>query len=100
MESNREVSESQIDERGSVSERTEDLNFRPSPGPFLGVEIELQILDRESGDLAPGSVRILKACEEEGIEGTSAELMQSMLEIKTGICRTVDEVAGQLFGRL
>lgn len=83
-----------------ATEKPEDLNFRPSPEPLLGVEIELQILDRDSGDLAPGAVRILKACEEDGVEGTSAELMQSMIEIKTGICRSVDEVRDQLFPRV
>ena len=28
--------------------------FHPSPEPSIGVEIELQILDRDTGDLAPG----------------------------------------------
>jgi glutamate---cysteine ligase / carboxylate-amine ligase len=80
--------------------KSEELVFHGSHGPLLGVEIELQILDRDSGDLAPGAVRILKACEEEAIEGTSAELMQSMLEIKTGVCGSVDEVRDQLFARV
>src|SRR5688572_20078507 len=77
----------------------EEMTFHPAPQPTIGVEIELQILDRDSGDLAPGAVRILKACEEEKIEGTSAELMQSMIEVKTGICQTVDDVRDQLFAR-
>ena len=80
--------------------KTDELVFHPSPGPSLGVEVELQILDRETGDLAPGAVRILKACAEESLEGTSAELMQSMLEVKTGVCRSVDEVRDQLFPRI
>jgi carboxylate-amine ligase len=74
----------------------EDLAFQPSPAPTVGVELELQVLDRESGDLAPGSVRILQACEEERLAGTSAEMMQSMLEIKTGICGSVAEVHDSL----
>jgi carboxylate-amine ligase len=80
--------------------KSDEMTFHPSAEPTLGVEIELQILDRDSGDLAPGAVRILKACEEEKIEGTSAELMQSMIEVKTGVCRTVDEARDQLFGRI
>jgi carboxylate-amine ligase len=99
MESNRAASESQMIDRTSP-ERAEDLVFRPSSEPLLGVEIELQILDRDSKDLAPGAVRILKACEEDAVQGTSAELMQSMIEIKTGICRNVDEVRDQLFTRV
>ena len=79
--------------------KPEDMLFHPSAEPAVGVEIELQILDRDTGDLAPGAVPILKACEEDKIEGTSAELMQSMIEVKTGICHSVDEVRVQLFTR-
>ena len=81
----------------TASRRREELTFVPSTAGTIGVEIELQILDRETGDLAPGAVRILKACAEESITGPSAELMQSMLEVKTGICRSVTEVREQLF---
>src|SRR6266404_8518739 len=79
--------------------KPEELAFHPSPESHMGVEIELQILDRDTGDLAPGAVRILKACEEEKIEGVAAELMQSMIEVKTGVCKNVDEVRDQLFAR-
>ena len=78
----------------------EDLTFRPSPGPSLGVELEFQILDRDSGDLAPGAVRILPACAEENIEGVSAELLQSMIEVKTDICGSVAEVRDSLLPRV
>ncbi|HLJ93627.1 MAG TPA: YbdK family carboxylate-amine ligase [Gemmataceae bacterium] len=78
----------------------EDLTFRPSAGTSLGVELELQILDRESGDLAPGAVRLLQACREEGIANASAELLQSMIEVKTGICQNVQEVQESLLPAL
>lgn len=74
----------------------EDLTFRPSAGTSLGVELELQILDRESGDLAPGAVRLLQACREEGLENATAELLQSMIEIKTGVCQDVHAVQESL----
>jgi carboxylate-amine ligase len=74
----------------------EDLTFRPSPGPTLGVELELQILDRESGDLAPGAVRILPVCAEEGLDRVTAELLQSMIEVRTGVCQSVAEVREHL----
>ena len=74
----------------------EDLTFRPSPGPTLGVELELQVLDRESGDLAPGAVRILPVCEEEGLDQVTAELLQSMIEVRTAVCRSVAEVRDSL----
>lgn len=84
----------------TVQEHFEDLAFHPSPEPTLGVELELQILDRDSGDLAPGAVRILQACREEGIEGVSAELLQSYVEVKTGVCRDIAEAREQLVQRL
>jgi carboxylate-amine ligase len=80
--------------------KRDELVFRPSPGHAFGVEVELQILDRDSADLAPGAPRILKACQEDGIDGTAAELMQSMIEVKTGICQSVDEARDQLFARV
>jgi carboxylate-amine ligase len=64
------------------------------------VEVELQILDRESGDLAPGAVCILQACAEEGITDVTAELLQSMIEVKTAICQSVREVRDSLVPRL
>jgi carboxylate-amine ligase len=79
---------------------TDELHFCPSPESTLGVEIELQILDRDTGDLSPGAVPIIKVCEEEKIEGVAAELMQSMIEVKTGICNSVDEARDQLFERI
>jgi carboxylate-amine ligase len=80
--------------------RSDELTFRPCPGHAFGVEVELQILDRESADCAPGAPRLLRACQEEGIDGTAAELMQSMIEVKTGICQSVDEARDQLFARV
>src|SRR5262249_56883213 len=74
----------------------EEMTFRPSPKPTVGVELELQILDRDSGDLAPGAVPLLKACREEGLTGVTAELMQSMIEIKSGVCHQVSEIRNEL----
>jgi glutamate---cysteine ligase / carboxylate-amine ligase len=74
----------------------DEMTFRPSPKPTVGVELELQILDRDSGDLAPGAVPLLKACHEEGLACVSAELMQSMIEIKTGVCHQVSELRNEL----
>jgi hypothetical protein len=81
------------------SAQGDELAFRPSPETSLGVELELQILDKETGDLAPGAVGLLKACAEEAIDGVSAELMQSMIEVKTGVCSNVTEVQGPSIAR-
>jgi carboxylate-amine ligase len=78
----------------------DDLSFRPSAEATLGVELELQILERDSGDLAPGAVPLLRACAEEGLTGVSAELMQSMIEVKTGVCDNVSAVRAELLPTL
>jgi carboxylate-amine ligase len=78
----------------------DELVFRPSSRTTLGAELELQIIDLETTDLAPGAVRILHGCKDESIEGVSAELMQSMIEIKTDVCTNVGEVRNQLVSRM
>jgi len=79
-------------DKGPAAYKAEEMIFRPSPATTVGAELELMVLDPHSGDLAPGAVRLLKTCAEESIENVSAELMQSMIELKTGICRDVADV--------
>src|SRR5262245_65407590 len=50
----------------------EELTFHASPRTTLGVELELQVLDRDTGDLVPGAVALPKACAAEGDAGVSA----------------------------
>jgi len=87
-------------EEPAAPAKTDEMHFHPSPDATFGVEIELQILDRDTGDLAPGAVRIIKMCQEEKIEGVAAELMQSMIEVKTGVCKTIEEARDQLYTRI
>ena len=77
-------------------ESSESLVFRSSPENTIGVELELQIIDPQTGDLAAGAVRILKLCHEEGLSDVTAELMQSMIELKTGVCHNATEAKQQL----
>ncbi len=74
-----------------------ELEFHGSPDVTLGVELEMQVLEKGSGDLVPGATRILDAADDEGIEGIDAEFLLSMLEVKTPKCRNVAEVQGTLF---
>jgi carboxylate-amine ligase len=78
----------------------EDLTFQSSPEATVGIELELQILDRDTGDLAPGAPRLLQACEEEEIPGVSAEMLQSMIEIKSGVCKDVHQLQTELTPQL
>ena len=90
---NRDPGEAAAKARNSSAD---GLAFKPSESNTVGFELELQIIDPQTGDLAPGSVRILKACQEEGLPGITAELMQSMVEVKTGVHRTVREARDEL----
>jgi carboxylate-amine ligase len=84
----------------AAKDASEALTFNGSAENSLGVELELQIIDPHTGDLAPGSVRILKVCQEERLTNVTAELMQSMIEVKTDVCRNVQEVKEQLWPSL
>lgn len=68
-----------------------DFQFKNSERLSIGVEIELQILDPETLDLAPESERLLAICKEQKIERVKAEIHQSMLEIDSEISSTVKE---------
>src|SRR4051794_16191673 len=77
-----------------------ELDFHGSAMPTVGVELELQVLDPETGDLASGALRILDACEEERLEGVSGEFLLSMIEVKTDVCGNTSEIRKSLFPRL
>jgi len=76
------------------------IDFTSSRAATVGVEIELQIIDPETGDLAPGATRILDACAAEGIPGVAGEFLLSMIEVKTDVCRDIRDVRDNLFPRL
>jgi len=88
---------SMVARSNGTKKKPDILDFQSSERSTLGVEIELQIIDPRTGDLAPGSTRILKLCEQEGLNDVTAELMQSMIEVKTGICQNVQEVKDQIW---
>ncbi len=77
-----------------------DLIFHGCSERTLGVELELHILDPETGDLTPGALPILDACQREGIDGVTGEFLLSMLEVKTGVCRNVSEVKSSFLSSL
>jgi carboxylate-amine ligase len=83
-------------DKGPTTYKSEEMLFHPSSTTTVGAELELMLLDPQSGDLAPGAVRLLNTCAEESIENVSAELMQSMIELKTGVCQNVADVRDQL----
>lgn len=76
------------------------LTFTRNTSPTLGVELELQLVDAESFALKSAIEDVLARLPEGMSEQIKPELMQSYLEINTGICKTVREVGDDLRGKL
>lgn len=70
--------------------------FHSSPEPTLGVEVELQIVDLETRQLVSAAPEILKKFEDN--PHVKPELLQSTIELNTGICKHVGEVGRDLKG--
>ncbi|MEW5819151.1 MAG: glutamate--cysteine ligase [Cyanobacteriota bacterium] len=75
-----------------------DLEFKSSKANTLGVEIELQIIDPETKQLAPGSPEILEHAN--GDPHIKQELFRSVIEINTDVCENIDQVRDDLNIRL
>ena len=74
------------------------IPFASSERSSLGVEWELMLIDRESRELSSGGTEVLAALAPDGEEhrGAKAELLQSTIEIVTGVCQTVGEATADL----
>jgi len=96
---NQTLADSTVAQSAESSRKIDELAFHPSPEATLGVELELMVLDRDTGDLASGAVQLLKGCASEDAvrNSVSAELMQSMIEVKTGLCHNVREAEPNWF---
>jgi carboxylate-amine ligase len=80
-----------------------EIPFQSSSRASLGVEWELQLIDRETRELSAGAVEILEEIRPDGHEEhpkAKHELLQSTIEIITGICTTVEEAKADLAGTL
>ncbi len=76
------------------------LDFTCNETPSIGVEIELQLVDADSMALANRIEEVLAALPDDLREVVKPELMQSYLEINTGVCRTVQEAGADLKQKL
>lgn len=76
------------------------LDFACNETPSIGVEIELQLVDADSMALANRIEEVLAALPDDLREVVKPELMQSYLEINTGVCRTVREAGEDLKRKL
>ena len=68
--------------------------FHSSPEPTLGVEVELQIVDLATRQLSSRAPEMLKSFEDN--PHVKPELLQSTIELNTGICKDVGEVGRDL----
>ena len=71
-----------------------DILFNASERSTLGVEVELQLVDRRSRELRSGASEILRRLEKQRGEPhpkIKNELIESNIEVVTGICSTVGE---------
>ena len=80
------------------------IKFASSPRPTVGVEMELELIDRNTRELVSGAHEILtemKVGHADGVHPKAkAELLQSTIEIITGICSTVREARADLAATL
>ncbi len=78
------------------------IPFESSSRSSLGIEWELQLVDRETRQLRSGAIEILEAMAPEGDEHPKAkqELLQSTIEVITGVCTTVEEAMADLAGTI
>ncbi len=72
------------------------IAFNTSENFSLGVELEFQVLDSQSMDLAPKAPLILQDLPESILPAVTLEFIQSILEVQTGICLSVEDVEHDL----
>lgn len=73
---------------------THNEDFHPSKFLTLGVEVEVQLLDLRTLDLAPVSPRLLASLEDS--PAFRPEFYSTMLEMVTGVCQNVDQAERDL----
>jgi carboxylate-amine ligase len=81
-----------------------EIEFHSSPRASLGVEMELQLVDRRSRELCSAASRILASMglgQDDGQHPKAKhELLESTIEVITGVCGTAAEARSDLYGTL
>jgi carboxylate-amine ligase len=73
-----------------------NIIFKPSAPLTLGVEIEFQLVDRDTLNLTPAATEILAAVPALFQKRIKPEFIKSMIEVNTDICETVWDVEKNL----
>ncbi len=72
------------------------IRFTPNQFPTIGVEVELQLVDAQTFALTSAIDEVLRRLPEQMRGTVKPELMQSYLEVNTGVNRTVAEARADL----
>jgi carboxylate-amine ligase len=76
------------------------IDFNPSGGPSLGVEVEFELVDRKTRELASAAGEILAVMGADHPDGehpkAKHELFECTIEVITGICTTVAEAKADI----
>jgi glutamate---cysteine ligase / carboxylate-amine ligase len=67
------------------------IRFTRNTSPTIGVEIELQLVDAKSFALRNSIEEVMQCLPEVALACVKPELMQSYLEINSGVCQTVSD---------
>lgn len=76
------------------------LTFNSNDRPTVGIELELGLIDGQTMELSSSIQAVLAALPDDAGACFKPELMQSVIEINTGICTTIDEAEQDLRGKL
>ena len=68
------------------------IKFNSSPNPTIGVEIELQLIDKNNFNLKNVASKALPEIDKKFSDNIKYELMDSMIEINTNICQSIEDV--------
>jgi len=73
-----------------------EIVFQQSPPFTLGVEVEFQILNRDSLDLVSQASQLIKEIDVPFSGKIAREFIQSIIEIQTSVCHSIRDVASDL----
>jgi carboxylate-amine ligase len=74
-----------------------DMDFKPSPGLSVGVELELQILNSRDFDLARDAADLIALLEKASVPGAvKPEITESMVELNSSIHKSHDTLVAEL----
>lgn len=77
------------------------LSFQHNASPTMGVELEMQLVDKDTFELKSVILDVIKHVGKgKELEWIKPELMQSYVEINTGVCHNIGEVRQDLSQKL